>query len=346
MRKILFGIFAFVMAITLIAVITPAQAKQSTDTCQEIKDGTIKDVNGNIIDLGYDQWGYNYQAHMFNGYYDNYSRPEAPVASGDRLMMKWNNAWLSNKDCGTQNGQANYTQLNTPDTVLDRHYPTDSYRGSGAWLTNHASGEYTSTEQFSWDVTGNYTFYIHHASKDFFYEVALTQNGSDITGTLTDTYLPAQYVNKVLPLTGTISGDSVTLNVVYPDDPWGTRTFTGTIADPAGTLSGDWSDSGSGLTTGTWSTTVGTAQKVYDTCTWSDFIKIVAVPETAEFVPDSNNFYGEGMWYTDDTHTTEIGPSIWGSFAVIQEVSSDPCGEKADDITNYRSQVRSGLGNW
>ena len=43
--------------------------------------------------------------------------------------MKWNDAWLSNKDCDG-------------DGLLDRHYGFDSYIGSGAWLTNHQSGTY------------------------------------------------------------------------------------------------------------------------------------------------------------------------------------------------------------
>ena len=47
----------------------------------------------------------------------------------DRLIMKWNDAWLSNKDCDG-------------DGLLDRHYGFDSYIGSGAWLTNHMKGEY------------------------------------------------------------------------------------------------------------------------------------------------------------------------------------------------------------
>jgi len=42
-------------------------------------------------------------------------------------MMKWNDAWLSNKDC-------------TDDGLLDRHHGSTSYIGSGAWLTNHMSG--------------------------------------------------------------------------------------------------------------------------------------------------------------------------------------------------------------
>lgn len=74
---------------------------------------------------------------MFNGWYDNYARPAELATGGDSLMMKWNDAWLSNMDCGTDgiNGAA-------PDGLLDRHYGYASYQGSGAWLTNHMSGTY------------------------------------------------------------------------------------------------------------------------------------------------------------------------------------------------------------
>jgi hypothetical protein len=75
----------------------------------------------NALTKGYDQWGYNYTANMFNGFYDNYSRPAVPVTEGTRLMMKWNDAWLNE------------------DKV--RHEGFDSYRGSGAWLTNHEMGD-------------------------------------------------------------------------------------------------------------------------------------------------------------------------------------------------------------
>lgn len=73
---------------------------------------------------GYDQWGYNYQARTFNGLYANYSRPATPyteetcatVAWGcDQLQMKWNDTWLSNKDCDG-------------DRLLDRYYGFPSYK--------------------------------------------------------------------------------------------------------------------------------------------------------------------------------------------------------------------------
>lgn len=105
---------------------------------------------GQAIPTGYDAYGYNYQAHMFNGSYANAYLGAAgyPPYTGDdesylaanpgakshwawvyrkyTLKMKWNDAWLSNMD---QDG----------DGKLDRHYGFASYIGSGAWLTNHMS---------------------------------------------------------------------------------------------------------------------------------------------------------------------------------------------------------------
>lgn len=126
------------------------------------KKGTSSIVNGNVyysaghylagqpIPTGYDIYGYNYQAHQFNGYYANayFGKAGFPPYTGDdesylaanpaaeshwawpyrktKLVMKWNEAWLSNMD---QDG----------DGMLDRHYGFPSYIDSGAWETNHMS---------------------------------------------------------------------------------------------------------------------------------------------------------------------------------------------------------------
>lgn len=100
------------------------------NTCATIRDGTIIASRTNdVIVLGYDQWGYNYQAHLFNGMLSDYSRgqPDYPEWSDIKLVMKWNDTWLSNMDCDADNR-------------LDRHFGYPTYRGSGAWLTNHQSG--------------------------------------------------------------------------------------------------------------------------------------------------------------------------------------------------------------
>ena len=124
--------------------------------CVTIQDGVLTYPPGRYLadqplKVGYDIFGYNYQAHMFRGYYANVylNKDGFPPYEGDtqayldenpgaaskwywpyrdiRLIMKWNDAWLSNKDCD-ENG------------LLDRHYGHGSYIGSGAWETNHQSG--------------------------------------------------------------------------------------------------------------------------------------------------------------------------------------------------------------
>ena len=97
------------------------------DGCTTIQSGNLHTSTGELIVPGYDEFGYNYQAHMFNGRYCDYDRVIGGEYCDVNLIMKWNDAWLSNKDCDG-NG------------LLDRHFGFDSYIGSGAWCTNHQSG--------------------------------------------------------------------------------------------------------------------------------------------------------------------------------------------------------------
>ena len=178
------------------------------EECTTIQSGLLFASDGSTIKTGFDEWGYNYQAHIFNGTYCDAYRDAAWCQDKKdvKLIMKWNDAWLSNKSCDG-------------DEYLDRHYGFDSYIGSGAWLTNHQSGEYID------DVTGK-------------------------------------------------------------------------------------------------------------KCKWTYFVKIIAAPADATLK--------SGIWYNADG--TEIGPVIWGQFAIIQEVSNDPCA----GITGlqYVSPDRAGLGGW
>lgn len=117
-------------AVSADSSVETTQAK-GPDNCTTIQSGQLEDSNGNTIEVGYNVWGYNYQAHMFNGYYcDAYYNAAWCQSYADvELIMKWNEAWLSNKDC-------------TGDGLLDRQYGFESYRGSGAWTTNHMKGTY------------------------------------------------------------------------------------------------------------------------------------------------------------------------------------------------------------
>jgi len=97
--------------------------------CTTIPSGELYTSDEEVITVGFDEYGYNYQAHMFNGRYCDSDRKIGGDYCDVDLIMKWNDAWLSNKDCDG-------------DGKLDRHYGYDSYIGSGAWLTNHQSGAY------------------------------------------------------------------------------------------------------------------------------------------------------------------------------------------------------------
>ena len=129
-------------------------------TCTTIQDGVLEYsaghyLAGDPLQTGYDVFGYNYQAHMFSGSYANvylgregfppYEGDAAaylalyPAVAGkwywpyrdDQVEMKWNDAWLSNKDC---NGDGTLDRPSDP--------PPYTYIGSGAWETNHQSGTY------------------------------------------------------------------------------------------------------------------------------------------------------------------------------------------------------------
>lgn len=93
------------------------------------------------FESGYDEYGYNYQAHMFNGLYSDYDRVHGGDGEDIHLMMKWSDTWLSNQD---RNG----------DGELDRGDPPDygSSAADGAWLTNHMRGRDENGKKWSYFV--------------------------------------------------------------------------------------------------------------------------------------------------------------------------------------------------
>lgn len=124
MNRVLRSVIAVAPILLVTASLTYAQ-------CNKIQSGTITDSNGNTITTGYDKWGYNYQAHIFNGLYDNYSRPTTPATSGDvNLIMKWSDDWLSNQDC---NNDGRLDRGGAAGAAIDI---------SKGWLTNHEEGDY------------------------------------------------------------------------------------------------------------------------------------------------------------------------------------------------------------
>ena len=157
MKKMKKTIAFLVIATVVMSVAAVGVVMAKKDGCTTIQDGTLVDTKGNPITMGYDQWGYNYQAHMFNGWYHNSPRPVPPYTkdtidqapSKTRLVMWWSDEWLSNKDC---NG----------DGKLDRGYscnPEDPVSSAcdSAWLTNHQWGSYEDEET---GETCNWNYFV------------------------------------------------------------------------------------------------------------------------------------------------------------------------------------------
>jgi hypothetical protein len=144
-----------ILVLCLICGTAIAGPKKDGTTLQEgvIKYSAGHYLVGQAIPVGFDAYGYNYQAHLFKGDYANiylggygfpaYGGDDAAYLAaltpaqrtavqrvwcwpyrGISVEMKWNDAWISNMD---RDG----------DGKLDRHYGFASYVGSDAWETNH-----------------------------------------------------------------------------------------------------------------------------------------------------------------------------------------------------------------
>jgi len=374
--------------------------KAKPEKCTTIKDGILEYSTGHYLDgtpliVGYDIFGYNYQAHMFNGSYANayLGRPGAAFSpyEGDddtylaenpgaedhwtwpyrdvQLMMKWNDAWLSNKDCGE-------------DDELDRHYGYDSYIGSGAWITNHMWGSYYNdifVDEFDIGDTGSE---VGHNLEGWSDPVAWTSGyggGSD-DGTFRllmgrgDDCVDCEDAYFTMNTNGAVVDKLILhhLDGQKPDDfdVWLLDYIDGSLVEhyiligsyDAAEGAEDWVTtehtflprSGelkfklvatSPITEWclTWGQVAFSWAKLESPCYWDYFVKIVAAPEDANKIPE--NADGDkilGTWFTADK--TEIGPVIWGAFAIIQEVENDPCADIHG--LQYLSPAGPGLGKW
>lgn len=126
--------------------------ENSNSSCANIQGGTITDSVGNPLSTGFDEFGYNYQAHLFNGTYDSVDRKLDGKYWGstgdyvdDNLIMKWSDEWLANVDCDG-------------DHKLDRGLVNGIVGGiSKGWETNLVEGWYDSDGDGTQDA--HYTYF-------------------------------------------------------------------------------------------------------------------------------------------------------------------------------------------
>lgn len=138
MKRLAWAVLMVAVLMAFVATASPVLA--APKACNTIASGLIHDTKGNTVVLGFDQFGYNYQAHQFVGTYDSSDRVldgkywgSAVDYADDMLMMKWSDDWLASVDC---NG----------DGLLDRGLVNGVVGGvSLGWLTNHVNGDYIDT---------------------------------------------------------------------------------------------------------------------------------------------------------------------------------------------------------
>jgi hypothetical protein len=384
-KLVIFGIVALILVIGLAAPVIAAQP----DGCTRIQDGVLTYPAGHCLagqplQVGYDIFGYNYQAHMFSGYYANayLGRDGFPPYEGDteayleanpgaasnwywpyrdvQLVMKWNDAWLSNKSCDG-------------DLLLDRHYGYDSYIGSGAWETNHQWGSYNEKSVVDEVNIGDLESEAGHNLEGWSdpWDWGGYYGGGD-DGTLRllmgpgdgcgDGYRDAYFAmdtqgavaDKVIlhHLDGSHDDDFDIYVLDYVDE-FGVEYYTLIGSYESQGAPENWVTTeyvfsprsgeikfklvATGTVTGwcsRWGQVALSWAQLEGTCYWDYFCKIIAVP--ADAVPE------EGIWYTADG--MEIGPSIWGEFAIIQSVYNDPYG--GYEGIEYLSPAGPGLGKW
>ena len=199
-KSLIVLIVLMLLSVTTITVI--ASPPPDKLNCTKIQDGVLEYASGHFLEghllmVGYDIYGYNYQAHLFNGSYANVylGRYGFPPYTGDddayladnptaentwywpyrdiQLLMKWNQDWIANVDCDN-------------DGKLDRHFGYTSYIDSGAWETNHMWGSYEDLDgkTCNWDYFTKIIAVPDDAEllSDYWYSTDGTEIGPEIWG--------------------------------------------------------------------------------------------------------------------------------------------------------------------
>jgi hypothetical protein len=129
------------------------------------------------------------------------------------------------------------TAIGTATPAYSTAFSATAAPASGAAAA--AQSDCTAGEPEQWNLSGANEVDVAYDGLSFVYGITITQNGSCLSGTLDDPYYPTSG-----PISGTVSGDSITFTFTYPSGSiQGTRTYTGTISQ-SGVASGTWTQTG------------------------------------------------------------------------------------------------------
>jgi len=201
---------------------------------------------------GFDEFGYNDTARIFNGTGESWSLAKGLPAdylgiyAPDKLIMKWNAEW--------DRGNAE-NWLNPPYAAWENNEWNGKVPGGSGAVWHYKIvwvGPETRTVAGQWNmdlyVNGDSTLYVEATN--------IAQSGSSLSGSFTYNGGSEWAISS-----GSVLGDSVSFDVYYVSNPSMTASFTGTIASN-GSITGTWHDVAGLSRTGTWSAPAGTAQSV------------------------------------------------------------------------------------
>lgn len=250
---------------------------------------------------GFNEWGYNYGARLFNGWYGSYDKanPDSIPGTGDAwLVMKWSKDWtpMADEPVGAWDTnhwtwysddyeESSWYGFTTRDSWTDKNITPESdymiteflkiqkvgdnneewerYEDGAAVSAgwgDYASGvpkyvvyqDLISVYEKSWNIDGNWSLNFNSTlyPTDNLYSHSLIVSSNTATGASTGNTYDA---------TIQIAGKDITIMATYllgsGAYPY-SYTAIGTITN-TGTLSGEWT--GSDGDSGTWSSTLGTA---------------------------------------------------------------------------------------
>jgi len=254
---------------------------------------------------GFDEFGYNYNACLFNGWYGYYDRVIDGgwvAGTGDaRLIMKWSKDWTPMADqpigawCtnhftwyGDDYDEASWygwdTRMSWEDKDLipeaeckveeflklmkvgDDPVEWAEYEAGGAYSAGwgaYPSGvpkyvvfqDVVSVYRWSWNLINDWALEFDYLGTKYNHDMSIdTQTDGSFSGTGA---CPA----TTWTVTGTVSGDDLTMTIAYDDPSTYEVAVIGTLAAD-GTMSGTWSSNAG--QTGTWINTAGQASTIYD----------------------------------------------------------------------------------
>jgi hypothetical protein len=204
------------------------------------------------VKAGFDQYGYNYNARLFNGWYGYYDKVLdgglVPGTGDAMLVMKWSEDWTPMAEEPIGAWCTNHFKWYSND------YDEDTWYG---WETRDKWVD--SNGPFIWSLVGDWSIHVDYLGGTYMHNMIVTDQTDE--GVLAGT--GSSPVDQVTwQMTGLINGDHISFEMAWDYDGSSyVGTVVGIIAED-GTISGTWSSNANQA--GLWWSVSGACTKIYE----------------------------------------------------------------------------------